>query len=313
MKNSSRYQSIKILFVVLTFCWGLSQAKSSHMALQVTKTVGAVDTIKPITVADLGSVLEPSEKITYKTIGKVQLQLHIFRPVQSGKSGKVTPAFVIFHGGGWMGGEPRVGYPFAKHYADRGWTGISVQYRLITKANHLSAVDCDKDARSAIRYIRAHAKQLGINSKEIIAAGLSAGGQLAAATALFDGMDDESDDLKISPIPQALVLYYSVVDTSPEGYGHEKAGPDWQQTSPLYRVKSGMPPVILFHGSKDNTAPYKGAVDFRSAVLNAGSRCELVTFDGGGHSYFMKDNRLFNDVMLKTDLFLKSLGFPLGQ
>jgi len=62
------------------------------------------------------------------------------------------------------------------------------------------------DAKSAMRFIRKHADEFQIDPDKIIASGGSAGGHLAAATALIDGYNDPSDDLSISSKPSALVL-----------------------------------------------------------------------------------------------------------
>lgn len=264
---------------------------------------------KPLdSVGQMSMALEPTRTVVFKKVSGLDLLLHIFEP----PGFKVTdrrPCFLIIHGGGWSGMEPRRMFPFAAHFAKLGMVGISVQYRLSSKHTDFTVFDCVKDARSAMRYVRAHAAELGIDPQKIVASGGSAGGHLAAATALFDGVNEDTDDLKVSPVPNALVLLFPVIDTSTEGYGNAKIGPRWQEISPVHQVRAGVPPTIIFHGTADTTTPFKGAKAFQEAMVKAGNRCELDVHEGGLHGYLMRTRELFDDTMRKTEVFLTSLGY----
>jgi dienelactone hydrolase len=201
-------------------------------------------------------------------------------------------------------------YPFAAHYAKLGLVGISMSYRLHSAKTGVSVFDCVKDARAAVRYIRAHATELGIDPQKIIVSGGSAGGHLAVSTALFDKVNEEGDDLAVSASPNALVLLFPVIDTSKDGYGQAKIGERWQELSPAHNVRAGLPPTLIFHGTGDTVTPFAGAKTFHEAMLKAGNRCELDINEGGAHGYLMRDKALFDDTMKKTDVFLKSLGLP---
>ena len=190
--------------------------------------------------------------------------------------------------------------------------GISVEYRLHNKKTGVSVFDCVKDARSSIRYIRHHARELGIDPKKIIVTGGSAGAHLAAATALFDEVNETSDDLSISTTPDVLVLYYPVIDTSLEGYGNEKIGERWKELSPVHQVRSGMPPTLVLHGTGDDVTPYAGAKRFEEKMLEAGNECQLIPFEGGRHGYFIFDLKLFKEAMQQTEAFLETHGFYTG-
>lgn len=258
--------------------------------------------------AQLAAKQEPTRKVVYKQIDGRELHLHIFDP-KGLKPGDKRPCFLTIHGGGWRGGEPRRMYPFAAHFAELGMVGISMEYRLVTSKGTNTVFDCVKDGRSAMRYIRAHASELGIDPKRIVVSGGSAGGHVAASTALFDGVDESTDDMKTSSVPNAMVLYYPVIDTSAEGYGNKLIGARWQEISPADQVKPGVPPTLILHGSGDKTTPFKGALKFQAAMLKAGNRCELTVNEGGPHGYLMFDGALFNDALIQTELFLKSLGW----
>ena len=255
-----------------------------------TKTLDAVDT--------LAKDLKPSRVLVYKKVGDRELEMHVFEP-EGFKTGDKRACYLIIHGGGWTGGAPPRMYPFAAHYAKLGLVGISLQYRLNSTKTGVTVFDCVKDARSAVRYIRAHASELGIDPQKIIVSGGSAGGHLAAATALFDKVNEDSDDLAVSATPDALVLLFPVIDTSKQGYGQAKIGERWQELSPVHNVRASLPPTLIFHGTGDTVTPFAGAKAFHNAMLKAGNRCELDINEGGVHGYLMRKKELFDDTMTK--------------
>jgi acetyl esterase/lipase len=252
----------------------------------------------------LGKQLEPDRKVVYKTIGQRSLSLHIFHP-EGFKAGDRRPVFVTYHGGGWSGMSAKYFYPYADEFAKHGMVGISVEYRLFNMKQGVTVFDCVKDARSAIRFIRKNAERLGIDPDRIVANGGSAGGHLAASTALFDEINDDQDDLSVSCRPELLVLHYPVIDTSAEGYGQKKIGERWRELSPVDRVKPGLPPTLLLHGTKDTVTPFAGAERFYQAMQAAGNTCEMITHEGGGHGYFLYEKALFDKAMSQTLDFIR--------
>lgn len=257
-------------------------------------------------VAQLVAKLTPTRQLVYKKVADRELKLHVFQP-EGWKASDKRACFITIHGGGWTGMGPERMFSFADHFAKLGLVSISVQYRLASAKTNTTVFDCVKDVRSAVRYVKAHANELGIDPNKIIASGGSAGGHLAASTAMFDGVNEEGDDLKISPAPDALVLLFPVIDTSKEGYGNARIGERWQEISPAHNVHPGLPPTITFHGTADPTTPFKGAQIFHEAMLKAGNRSELVIHEGGDHGYLMRTQPLYDECLAKTDAFLKSL------
>jgi len=80
------------------------------------------------------------------------------------------------------------------------------------KSRHgVSPKECVEDAKSAIRWVRQNAAKLGADPNRIVAAGGSAGGHIAACTALTPGLDAEGEDTKVSSLPNALVLFNPVL------------------------------------------------------------------------------------------------------
>ena len=254
--------------------------------------------------------LGATKLVTYKQVGDRELKLHVFLP-PGWKASDRRPAFVIIHGGGWTGGTPSRMYPFAAHFATRGMVGISVEYRLLNAATGVTVFDCVQDGRSALRYTRAHAAELGIDPAKIVAAGGSAGAHVAVAAAMFTNFDDPREGHAVSAEPNALVLYYPVIDTSQEGYGNAKIGERWKQLSPAHNVRPGLPPTQVFHGTGDTTTPFKGAKTFHEEMRKAGNVCELVVNEGGVHGYPLVERAIYEDTLARTEAFLKQHGmFP---
>ncbi|WP_298351089.1 alpha/beta hydrolase [Runella sp.] len=255
--------------------------------------------------AEESAKLEPDRKILYKTVDEKELYLHFFEP-EGYKNTDKRSCFIAIHGGAWTGGEPSRFYSIINEFVKKGMVGISIQYRLIKKGESTVVFYCVKNGRTGLRYIRQHADELGINPQKIIVSGGSAGSHIAAGTALFN---ESNDNLSISPVPNALVLYYPVIDTSPEGYGNKVIGEHWQKISPLHQVRAGLPPTIIFHGTGDTVTPYQGAKAFCDTMLNTGNRCELYSNEGRIHGYMMFEKKFYQEAMMKTSVFLKSLNF----
>jgi sialate O-acetylesterase len=273
-----------------------------------TKKPEAKKSTEPVYAAKLAQAIKPTRKMVYRKTNDQGLTLDIFQPAGWKRTDK-RACFVSIHGGGWTSGAPGSMYAFTDHCAKLGMVAISVQYRLYKPNTDVTVTECVKDARAAVRFVRAHAEALGIDPQKIVVNGSSAGGHLAVATALFDGMDHADADLKVSCRPDALVLFSPVIDTSEEGYGHAKVGQQWKALSPAHQVRAGMPPTILFHGTADTTTPYKGAQLFDSEMRKAGNRMELMTQPEAEHTYMFKDATLFAETVKKLDAFLSSLGF----
>src|SRR5690606_32420272 len=110
----------------------------------------------------------------------------------------------LFYGGSWNTGSLDQFRPHAQYFASLGMIGVVAEYRIKTKHN-TTPFESVKDGRSAIRYLRANAKKLGIHPSKIVAGGGSAGGHVAAAADLTN-LDEVTDNVKINARPNALVL-----------------------------------------------------------------------------------------------------------
>ena len=268
----------------------------------------------PRPLEPIAAKLQPTRTVVYKTVGTRRLNLHIFEPTGH-QPGDRRPVYMAIHGGGWTGGNARKFYPLADHFAKLGMLGISLEYRLMKPQTGTTVLDCVKDARSAVRYLRRHARALGIDPKRIAVAGGSAGGHLAAGTALFDrcptidhvtANERTADGALISCQPNLLILYYPVIDTSANGYGQQKIGKLWQELSPVDQVTAKRPPTIIFHGTADTVTPFSGATLFQKRMTQAGNTCQLISHKDGEHGYLIFDLKLFQQAMDRTHAFLQT-------
>ena len=257
----------------------------------------------------------PDQKVLYKVVGEDSLYLHIFEPeVHEG----VNSAIIFFFGGGWTSGKPKQFFQQSEYLASRGMLAISAEYR-IKKTHGTSPFDCVEDAKSAVRWVRAHAKELNIDPNKIVSSGGSAGGHLALCTSLINGLDRESEDLSISSKPNLVVAYNPVFDTTEKGYGYEKVEGRETEISPCHQIKKNSPPMLLFHGREDKTVPFENAERFSSLSKEAGNDCKLIAFDGVGHGFFNGDffkgkgDKYFNLCMYETDNFLRKQGYLKGR
>jgi len=234
--------------------------------------------------------------------------MELYSPEKIDKTQKY-PAIVFFFGGGWNSGNIEQFEPHAKYFSQRGIICLLAEYRINQKHN-TTPFESLKDAKSAIRFIRNHADEFHIDTSKIVASGGSAGGHLAAASALIENYNEDSDDLTISSIPNALILYNPVIDNGPGGYGYERIGKAYKNFSPLHNIRNGAPPTIFLLGTDDKLIPVETAKYYQKVMEKVGSRCELRLYEGVGHGFFnYKNFEYYKKTVFETDKFLQTLGY----
>jgi acetyl esterase/lipase len=255
----------------------------------------------------------------YKEINTFRLTIDIFYSSESFKRENNT-AIVFFHGGGWAYGSPEEFFTTCERYAGMGIITFSVNYRLsidngVIPHKFISPIESVTDARSAMRWVRANAGRFHIAANKIVAAGQSAGGHLALSTAMIDTYNDGSDNIGISCRPDAILLFSACLNTV-EGWCDrllaERREKIWS-ISPTHNMKSGLPPMIHFHGIDDEQVPVWTTRFFETEMKKAGNYFELHTFEGRKH-YLGDGNpgysRYFDEDILETaDNFLRKFGF----
>ena len=268
-----------------------------------------------------GAEIEVFKTTSNSSGEEVKLNIYIFKP-ENHKPTDKRSAIVFFFGGGWNTGKPTQFTEHCKHLAKKGMVSMTADYRV--KSRHgTKAISCVEDGKSAIRWVRQNASKLGIDSTKVVAAGGSAGGHVAACTGVIKTLDHEKENLKISSVPNAMVLFNPVLATAKvEGSDQKmnakkiaastkRIGASPVTVSPVHHVVSGIPPTLILHGNADKVVPFWIAEVFQSAMDKAGNRCELVEYKKQGHGFFNHGRKggKYEETVEQMDKFLMSLGF----
>ncbi|WOO42774.1 alpha/beta hydrolase [Rubellicoccus peritrichatus] len=251
--------------------------------------------------------ITPNESAVFKETQQGDLKLNIFKPKEESTSPR--PAIVFFFGGGWYGGNPGQFFPHAELLAKHGIVGLTAEYR-VEKRHGTDPRKSVEDGKSAMRWIRAHANELGVDPNQIIAGGGSAGGHVAATTAFITDFDSPNDDLTVSPVPNALVLFNPVVDNGPDGYGYDRVKDYWEAFSPMHNIGENPPPTVFMLGTKDELIPVSVAENFKKGIEENGGICEVHLYEDQPHGFFNFSNREnYNATTAHMLAFLKAHGF----
>lgn len=250
----------------------------------------------------------PDQTVTYRKTEEAELKLEIFRP-EGWKASDQRPAIIFFFGGGWVGGTTKQFYPQATRLSARGMVAFCAEYR-VKNQHQTSPFDAVEDAKAALRWLWRNANSQGIDRDKIVAAGGSAGGHLAACSAVVPGFDDVGED-EPTFIPAALVLFNPVIDTSPEGYGYNRLRKRYPEISPLAHVGKEAPPTLMMVGAADTTTPPVGHRAFAARMKTLDRRCRLELYEGEKHGFFNPrgDNRNYWGTLKDTEEFLEEFGF----
>jgi acetyl esterase/lipase len=236
----------------------------------------------------------PTKKIVYKKVGERELSLHVFESAGQEPTPK-RPAIVFFHGGAWAIGDPDQFYYQCDYLAKRGMWAASAEYRLTAPGAGVRVADIVLDAKDAVRYVRSHAGDLGVDPDRIAAAGGSAGGHLAAATAV---VPEENPPGTVSGKANLLVLFNPALF-------HQSA----QKMLSLEQFTKDTPPAILFYGTKDDMLQY--GKDCLAQAQRLGFPMFLLTAKDAGHSFF-NDTPWRQRTLYESDRFLARYGYLKG-
>jgi acetyl esterase/lipase len=252
---------------------------------------------------------------TYKRVDGKELKAYVFEPPHS-EYGKPRAAMLVFHGGAWDHGSAQWTFGQARYFTSLGMVGISVDYRL-ANGDSATPFDTAEDARAAVRWARSQAELLNSDPKRIGAYGESAGGLLAAATAITEespAMDE------LSAIPNVLVLVSPALNVEKSARFLALAGKrqDIASIELGEHVRRGLPPTIILTGALDAAIPPASLAEFCEKMRQAKNRCELEIYPGVGHMLEPPENtgrsqedaaKTRYDVYLKADQFLASMGY----
>ncbi len=238
---------------------------------------------------------ETRRDIEYGTAGGEALLLDAHVPDGAGP----FPIAILIHGGGWSGGDksgsnrPGDGAdisPWFETLSAANYTWFSINYRLAPKNRWPASFE---DVQAAVRWVKAHAGEYKGDARRIAVFGHSAGGHLALLLA-----EDPSPETRVQAVVGFAPVSDLVSDTERRGglstslqnlFGFPKEMTAdsrkvlWE-ASPLSRVRSGMPPVLIVHGDADKTVPLDQSRAFIARLKEAGVPCELIVRPGAPHS-----------------------------
>ncbi len=245
------------------------------------------------------------ETVVYKRTPQGDLEIHVFSPPGAPSRQEGFPGILFFFGGGLRKGKPSQFFPQAEYLASRGMVAACVAYRVLDQ-HHTMPEKAVEDAKSAVRWLRAHAKKYRMDPNRLVSAGGSAGGRLAAATALVQAYDAESDDLRISAKPNALILFNPSLGTSKIYLSQKVPSEIAELINPNRFIDAHTPPAVVFFGTAD---PLKdGGDEYVRKARALGLRAEMWTAPGMPHGFFNLEPWI-RITTRKMDDFLVSIGY----
>ena len=257
-------------------------------------------------------LLKSAREEVYKVTGGVSLPVYMWEPAASKAPAYPKSVAAFFFSSGWDNGLVSQFAPHCVYFASRGMTTFAFEYRVHAK-HGTGPHEAMSDARSAMRWLRMNAVELGINPGRIAGVGGSAGAHALASAAMLNGYDETGEDLSISPSPNALILFNPVLDTSKSGFGLERfSSPADAKAANLIRaIKPGLPPMLVLHGTADRVVPFGGSWEFAKKVSKKKNFCRLIEFEGQGHGFFNFNLSFerYEATLMAMDEFLVEIGF----
>lgn len=267
--------------------------------------------------------------VTYLAPGRKE-KLDLYLPAAPAP-GKLSPAVVWIHGGGWIGGvksEARA-KEICTTFNGAGYVAVSVEYRMGDGAWPTNLYDC----KNAVRFLRAHAGQYHIDPERIAVAGGSAGGHLSLMVGFTGDMPEFEPKEAATPYPgmssrvRAVIDMYGIsnlltrqeVDdkAAPTGrirpvgpatvFGSADPGaPVYRAASPVTHITKKSPPVLILHGMIDKTVDRAQSEELDRALTKYGVPHEFVMVAGAGHTF---DFETWSKKPLSRDLRPVALAF----
>ena len=246
----------------------------------------------------------------YKTSGGKERRLEIHFPPRHEAATAKVPGLILFHGGGWTGGTPAQFREACAWFASRGLVCATAEYRMLTRAESAALPAgatnkrvCITDAKSAIRWFKQHAGELGIDPQRIITGGGSAGGHISALATMNSGLDDPADPKDIDTSVVAYLWFnpaFAVSDRKDS------------EVDILRHLKAELPPAIVFFGSDDRQwlPGWNAALAKWKSVGNRS--IEHLIAPGQAHGFFNKEPWR-TVTLIAADRFLVKHGLLAGE
>jgi acetyl esterase/lipase len=232
--------------------------------------------------------------VVYGIVAGEPLLLDVHRSLTRSEA---RPAVVLIHGGGmWPGYRADMSHP-ARELARAGYVAFSVDYRLVDAlaGRHRWPTQLD-DVQRAIRWVRAHAADYGVDPGRVGAYGWSAGGQLAALLGARDTCDATAPMGSYSSRVACVVVLAGDVDlatyTRPPtlhevvalmGGTPQDVPEHYRDASPLSWIDRRTAPFLVVHGGQDNVVPIDQSHRLMAALRAAEVGVQYVELANAGH------------------------------
>jgi len=263
--------------------------------------------------AQNNSDLRVDKDIVFGKGGDIDLLLDVYHPPQG-----VTPkrmAIIHLFGGGFSTGSKNAGYIVndVRALGKLGYTNVSANYRLTSQGLWPAQIH---DTKAAIRWVRANAAKIGVDTDKVAIAGYSAGGMLSLLAAGTNGMaefEGNGGNAGVSSNVQASIGVYPLASTGIAGalfqtnVSAEERTKMIEAASPAKYIGKSFVPTIFIHGTADTTVPLSSSMDFFTKLNAAGVPTSITTIQGAAHAF---DNAALDaiEVMAHSiDLFLDRL------
>jgi acetyl esterase/lipase len=252
----------------------------------------------PLSTAVAGSV---ERNVIYGMYSGLGLLLDVHRPAKPNGFG------VIFvSGSGWQAGLEYGAAPLKEQQISMwgppllaaGYTVFAINHRAAPRFHYPAPLE---DVQRAIRYIRFHARDYGIDATRIGGVGGSSGGHLLGLAGMLASAGDPTSPDAVNREPAALaalVLRAPLLDLRSIGTvegtayvvsfmeappSNASAAAAYAAASPITHVGTGSPPVLLLHGDADTLVPMAQSVAMQAALEAAEIPVRLVRIPGGVH------------------------------
>jgi acetyl esterase/lipase len=257
---------------------------------------------------DRAAETSPGKSYTYKTSAGIERQMEIYFPPNHDPAKSKVPGMILFHAGGWSGGSLAMLREQCAYLASRGLVCATAEYQMLKgeraklPAGESKKRVCVIDAKSAIRWFKQHAGELGIDPQRIISGGGSAGGHISALATMNPKLNDPADPKDIGTSVVAYLWFNPAF--SP---GDDKD----PEIDILHHLSADLPPAIVFFGDKDGWK--KGWDTAHAKWESLGTKSiDLQIAPGQAHSFF--NNEPWRTVtLIAADRFLVKHGLLTGE
>ncbi|MBK8967627.1 MAG: alpha/beta hydrolase [Lewinellaceae bacterium] len=270
--------------------------------------------VQPI-APDLPKKVRAQTGVIYKKLGARTLQLDLFYPAKRKK--KKYPGVLLIHGGGWSSGSKAHQVPMAQQLAGKGYIAAAVEYRLSPEAQYPAAV---YDLKEAVRWMRAHAAEFGLDTAKIAVLGCSAGAQLASLLGTTNGNENfeettaypnyTSDVQAVINVDGIVSFIHPEADAEGKAAGkwlggsRTEAFENWKAASPMEYLDAATPPFLFINSAVPRF--HAGRDDMVKMLDTLGIYSEVHTIPDTPHSFWLV-HPWFEPTVKDTLAFLKKV------